>query len=94
MAVRKSKRGPVTLLERIDAFIDEEAERRGKERIDDKTFGHRFRNPRFLETLRKNGEPRRASIQACEDYMAQARAEWAAEDREKKAQPKRKRKRA
>lgn len=89
MAVRKSKRGPVTLLERIDDFLDEEETRRGK-RIMDSTFGERFGNPRFLETLRAGGEPRRKSIQACEEYMAMTRAKWAAED----APAKRTRKRA
>lgn len=93
MAIRKSKQGGGTLLERIDALLDEWEKRTGR-RIDDKTFGWYFSNPRFLETLRKGGYPRPPSIEACEEYMRNKRAEWAVDDAKAKAAPKKRRRRA
>lgn len=89
MAVRKSKRGG-TLIERLDAFIDEWSERKGK-RIADRTVGWYISNPRIVETIRGGGYPRPPSLEALEQFMAEKRAEWAVEDRS--AKPKRKRKR-
>lgn len=80
MAVRKSKRAQGTLIERIDAFIDEWEERTGK-RISDAYFGWLFDNPRFVSTLRAGGYPRPPSIEKAEAFMIQTRAQWAHEDR-------------
>ena len=89
MAVRKSKRRQGNLIERIDDFLDEWEDRKGK-RISDATFGWAFDNPGFIKTLRGGGYPRPPSIEKAETFMIQTRAQWAVEDR---AAPKRPRKR-